>query len=164
MHMPRDVASLEAEIGLLLRNHPELADDEELRADVLEGETDLHGTLERLLDRLLDAEADEIAIKHRMSELEARKHRTVQRQSTLRALISRIMLLADLRKVKLTEKTLSFRAVPGKVEIYDETALPEELTRVRKEPDKTKIKEALSNGQFVPGAVLTNGSETLSVR
>jgi hypothetical protein len=48
--MKPDIEALKIQISLLLDRHPELVDDVDLRADMLEGNTDLHAIMERLLN------------------------------------------------------------------------------------------------------------------
>ena len=64
----------------------------------------------------------------------------------------------------VTAYKLSIGATQPAVVIFDETALPESCVRVKREPNKTEIRKMLSEGQSVPGAALSNGGETLTVR
>ena len=48
------------------------------------------------------------------------------------------------------------------IEIFDEAAIPEEYLRIKKEPDKTAITDAIKKGTVVPGAkVQTSQSVTI---
>jgi hypothetical protein len=49
------------------------------------------------------------------------------------------------------------------VQITDEDAIPDAYCRIKREPSKTLIKEALLDGEEVPGAVLDNGGETIRI-
>jgi hypothetical protein len=69
----------------------------------------------------------------------------------------------ELRKLEQADFTASIRAVPPRVEIDDETLLPDDLCKMVRQPDKAAIKEALAKGH-VAGARMTNGGETLSIR
>ena len=83
------------QIGLLMDRHPALAEDEDLRADMLEGSTDLHAIMERLLDE--EREADELveAAKERMDKIAARRAMFRLRQQSLRDVMMSIMQLAE---------------------------------------------------------------------
>ena len=59
---------------------------------------------------------------------------------------------------------LSIRAGQPRVIITDETLLPPDCVRIKREPDKIAIKERLSRGEPVPGATLSNSEETLAMR
>ena len=54
---PVEIAMLEQAIDALFAEYPELAEDSALRADVLEGETNLDDVLSRILEREREADA-----------------------------------------------------------------------------------------------------------
>lgn len=164
-HILMDVHMLEFEIERLRKEYPELAEDEQLRADTIEGETDAHTILDRIVSQILEAKTLEEAQAARLGELKARKEATARRQEAMRKLALRIMKAADLPRVKLAEKTLGITKGRESVEIYDETALP--LWAVTKkivhQADKALIKERLGLGVDVSGARLVVGDDTLRV-
>lgn len=164
-HILMDVHMLEFQIEQLRQEYPELADDEELRADTIEGATDLHGVLDRIVGKILEAKSMEEAQATRIGELRARKEATARRQEAMRKLALRIMKAAELPKVKLAEKTLGITKGRESVEIYDESALP--LWAVTKkivhQADKALIKERLGLGVEVAGARIVVGDDTLRV-
>lgn len=159
-----NVAEVKAQIGQLLLAYPELAEDEILRADMLEGETDLHAVLRELEQTRQTAATTETALKLYVEELRSRASRFERREQAMRALIFQLMQAAELLKVELPEATLSIRSGTAKTIITDEDRLPNEFVRIKREPDKIKIKAALSNGQTVPGATLSNVEPVLSIR
>ena len=67
-------------------------------------------------------------------------------------------------RIELPEATLSIRVGMPKVVVTDEAVLPDTLCRIKREPDKTKIKESLLAGNAVEGAVLSNAEHTLTIR
>lgn len=159
-----DVANLAAQIDDLFVAYPELAEDEQLRADMLEGETDLYAVLERLLG--VEREANSLigAIGTRISDLQARKSRAENRKDAMRGLMLRLLKAAGQRKAPLTEATISVTNGRDSVEITDEKAVPARFLKVVKTPDKTAIKAVLDAGKKVKGAAIKTGAETLSVR
>lgn len=159
-----DVANLAAEIDALFTAYPELAEDEQLRADMLEGETNLHAVLERLLGVEREANSLAAAISSRISDLQARKARAERRKEAMRGLMLKLMRAADLPRAGLTEATISVTKGRDSVEIVDEAALPARFLKVVKTPDKTAIAEVLKAGKKVKGAALKTGEPTLSVR
>ncbi len=163
---PLTVAALERQIEDLIASYPELAEDETLRADMISGSTDAEEILAKVVDRMMEAESMVEAIRKRVRDLEARGVAFDRRSDAMRALALRIMNAAQTRKVPLPEATLSIRAVPPAVMINDWTQIPPEFTVTKTEvkPDREKIRLALKEGREIPGAYLTNGSETLSVR
>lgn len=155
--------NLAHEIDNLMAAYPELADDEELRADMLEGETGLHDVLKRIVRARQFAKANGEAIKTVKADLDARKARYERKAEAMTALALRLMEHADLRKVELPEATLSVRAVPPSVVIDDESQLPADCFETRRVVSKTLIKAAMEGGA-VPGAHMTNGGTGLTVR
>ena len=159
-----DVANLAAEIDALFVAYPDLAEDEQLRADMLEGETNLHAVLERLLTVEREANSLMAAIKQRQDDLSARRQRAERRKDAMRGLMLRLLKAADLQKAPLTEATISVTKGRDSVEITDEALLPVSMMKVVSNPDKTAIKAAMDAGKAVPGAQLKTGEATLSVR
>lgn len=161
--MKYDIENLKVQISLLMDRHPELADDTDLRADMLEGSTDLHKIMERLLNE--EREADELieAVKERIEKLSARRSGFRARQTSLRDVMMNILQRADLRKIALPEATISITRRGPAVQLIDEALVPDAFCRFKREVSKTAIKEALTAGEEVPGAVLDNGSETLRI-
>jgi hypothetical protein len=82
----------------------------------------------------------------------------------MRNLMLRLLQAAHLKKLEMPEATLSVRLGVPRVVIVDETEIPDEFCRIKKEPDKTKIKAALSEFKPVPGATLSNAEDGLTVR
>jgi hypothetical protein len=70
---------------------------------------------------------------------------------------------ASIRKAELPEATLSIRSGQQKVLIINEREIPDDFMRMRKEPDKTRIKAAMLANENVPGAVLSNGQPSLAI-
>jgi hypothetical protein len=160
-----DVQIIQDQIKQLLFTQPELelAEDEILRADMIEGETDAFEFLGKLVRLVGDAKTLELGIETYIAELRARKDRFERRQMTLRMLIFKVMEIAQLTKAELPEATLSVRQAPRKVIIVDEMEIPDEYLRIVSAPDKLKIKEALVNNQDVPGAMLSNAEPVLAI-
>jgi len=155
--------NLAREIDNLLASYPELADDEELRADMLEGETDLHNVLTRIVKTRQFAKANADAIKAMMADLDERKARYERKVEAMNSLAQRLIEHAELRKVELPIATISLRNVPPSVVIDDEDALPETCFETKRVLSRTLIKTALQEGD-VPGAHMSNGSTGLTVR
>jgi hypothetical protein len=78
-------------------------------------------------------------------------------------LMMRLLKAAGLLKVTLPEATVSIGKKAAAVEIVDEDALPDNVVRLVRTPDKTAIKAALAIGE-IPGARMGEVGETLTVR
>jgi hypothetical protein len=157
-------AYIQQQINNLLLNYPELAEDEILRADMIEAETDANEFLSQVVRAIGANKVLATGTKAYIDELSERKARIERRDEALRSVALKIMQTADLKKAELPEATLSIRNGTPKVVIIDETALPPDCVRTTVSPDKTAIKEKLSSGQAVPGAEMSNGEPTLSIR
>lgn len=150
---------------VLLVQYPELAEDERALVDTLDGISDLDTAIAAVMASREDDLALIEAIKARTSDLTARKSRIEARADAKKAAVLSAMVECGRRKIDLPEITLSVTPVKPSVVITDETLLPDDV----KEPQpakvsRTLIKAALDEGKEVPGAYLSNGGQTLSVR
>lgn len=162
--MRLDPNHVRQQIDNLLLQFPELLEDDVLRADMLEAETDLHDLIRMLERKRQEACSLAGAIASNIAELGVRQERFERREQAMRAAMFKLLQWADVRKLELPEATLSVRNGTQKVVITDETAIPEALMRVKREPDRIKIKEWLTTVIPVPGAYLSNAEPTLSIR
>jgi hypothetical protein len=159
-----DAAFVKAEVGKLLAEYPELETDEELRSDMIAGETDAHKIIARALEARQEAETLAGAIKAREVDLSARRSRYERKSDAMKSLIRNIMRAANLQKLTLPEATLSILAPRQTVGIEDLDAIPQGYYRTVKQADKEAIKQALAGGAEIPGAILVTGSSGLMIR
>ena len=164
MNIRFEMSDLKQAIDRMFLEYPELQDDETLRADMFEGETQFHSVLERIVDLSLDASSMSEAIKLRMNDLRDRKARFDFKEDCLRNLISNLMEVANLAKVILTSATLSVRNIAPSPIVIDETQLPENCIRIKREPDMKAIKEQTEQGIAVAGTAMGNGKQSLTIR
>lgn len=148
----------------LLAEFPELIDDGETLRDTLEGETDLPGVISEFIRNARRDEAMADGLGTLIKDEQERKSRIQARADKRRHIAQALMTAIELRKIEQPDFTASLRFVPPKVEISDEAALPDQFAKIIRTPDKIAIREALARGDAVPGAVLGNGSETLTIR
>jgi hypothetical protein len=159
------VNALRLQIEALLREYPELADDEFLRADMLDGETDLRDVLTILHRMIEDTKALREGTQPRIDDLMARSRRFQKRIDFGRDLIAKILETANLKKLELAEATFSLRkGYPQLVGDPDPNVLPDELVKIARTADRKKIKEALEQGQAVEGCSLSNAPPMLTIR
>lgn len=163
--MRLDPALIALQVSNLVLQHPELAEDAILRADMVEGETEAFDFLTLIVRAIEDAKALQAGTAERLEELKARKDRFGRRIEGLRELAFKIMQAADLAKAELPEATLSLRAGTQQlVGDADPKQLPDSLCKISRDLDRTKIKDALKTGQTVPGFELSNASPSLTIR
>jgi Siphovirus Gp157 len=163
MALHNDITYLKSLIEELKINHPELADDDDLRADVFEGETDLHSVLERLVSAAIEADTWAGAVKTRCDELMERQKRFSDKNDVIRNLILSIMERANLPKIQLVEATLSMRKIAPSPIVTDIDLLPDNCVKIERRADMAAIKAAIEVGEVL-GVVMSNGKTSLTIR
>lgn len=147
-------------VSLMLANE----DDEQLKLDTLEGETNLFELARTLLEGIEDDEGNVATIKEQIEQRRARQsaaeHRNEVRRNALKALLE----CAGLDKLTLPEATLSVRRVPPKPIVTDEAAVPDDFCMFTRKPDMTAIKAGVEFGAAVPGVSFDNGGTSLTIR
>lgn len=159
-----DIADFKARWAELLSSFPELDEDEDLRADALEGETDFHSIAARILRRKLDARVMASAIKERKQEIAERQARYERQEDGYTALLKSLLIAAGVDKLTLPDATVSITKPRVVVEITDETAIPQGFVEIKRVPKKAEIKKALEAGEEIPGAVLGLSDDGIMVR
>lgn len=160
----KEASIIRNQIEAMKAVHPELADDLELLADMVEGETDLHPVLVKLADFVLDAEGMAEAVKARKNEIGERQKRYERQGEIGRKAIQQLMEAAGQQKIVLPEATLSVTSAREKVEITDAEALPQGFFKTERKPLSKEILAALKAGQTIPGAELRIGEAGLTMR
>ncbi len=148
----------------LLERWPELANDEEVLADTLEGASDLPGVTAQIIRSALADELLSAGITGHIDQLRRRKQRLEERASRKRALALYAMQEGNLPRITQPDFSAHVGRSRSKVIITDEDALVLEYVRLKREPDKTAIGEALRKGDTVDGATLSNPEPTLTVK
>lgn len=159
-----DAQWIRGEISRLFEACPELAEDDDLRLDMIEGETGALEFISRALSQRLEAVTMEKAIAARMADMGERKARYGRKADVLKGLIQSVMQRADIHKLELPEATLSLTKPRASVEVLNVDDLPQGFFKVERKADKAAIKKSLEAGEAVPGAELAFGSPGLNVR
>ena len=163
-----DLAELKAEAlaaqALLANIADIIGDDDDARIDAVDGETNLHDVICRLVDRLATIDGLVEGISAQMAQAGDRRQRLKDQAEMIRTAIGAAMDQAGLRKVEAPLATVSVRKVPPKVLVTEEADLPAAYLKTKVSPDLKAIGEALKEGTDVTGATLSNGSETISIR
>ena len=141
-----------------------MAEDPQALVDTLEGETDLNEALLTVASQVEDYKAMAAATGERIAALQSRKSRLENSAETLRTIILQAMDNTGTDKVAGPEMTLSCRETKGQLVIDDEAAVPSEYFKPQDPKlDKKALKEAVEAGP-VPGAHLSNGGLSLTIR
>lgn len=145
------------------------ADDAELLAGMIEGETSLYELTAQVLDAI-DRDQEMIdGIAAREAELKDRKERIRYRQAGRKAKIEQALLIFGERKMELPEATLSLSKRAPKLLITDESAIPSQFWK-RGDPvlDKSgltaHLKALTDADDAVPGCALEPSPDTLTIR
>lgn len=152
------------QIANLFHLYPELRDDEDLRLDSIEAQTEANELFSSLLALMIDADMKAVGLSAYEKRFKERRQRLEHKVEKLRELVFKIMQFAEIHKVELPEATLSVRSGAQQVLITDESKLPDDLCKIERSPKKAEIKEALKSGKEVPGAELSNGAPSLAIR
>lgn len=159
-----DIAELKAHVANLFERFPEIAEDDDLRVGMLEGETNISVLVSRLVRKRNEAMSLANAGKEIRSDQSERISRFERQQKGYEALIKSVMLAADLPKIVLPEATVSITKPRTKVEILEVTDLPQGYFETERKPKTADIKAALERGEEIPGARLALGDDGLMVR
>jgi len=155
----------EAARSLLANIRDVIGDDDEMALTAVEGETGLKECISEAIDRISDLSSHCEALDIRIKELSERRSRFEAQSERIKTAVFVAMGQAGLRKLELFQATLSVRAVPPKAEIVDEALIPSKFWKANDPTlDKKAVLEALKAKEDVPGAALSNGGETLSIR
>lgn len=140
-------------------------EDSELFRDTIEGEIDLKGIIALAAEHnVIDAATVEgtTAIIDKLVE---RRQRIKKRIELRRVAILAAMQAGELRTVETPAGTITRKATPPSVLIIEEAAIPAEFWKPSDPTlDKKAVADALKAKREVPGAMMSNGGETLQVR
>jgi hypothetical protein len=139
-----ELARIAAELDVLCDN------DEQLFADMMEGETDVHAYVQKLHDSLAGDQERLAGIKARADDLTERKRRYEARAAATKAAIGKVLRVALLPKIELPEATYSVRDGKPTLSVVDVAAVPDEFLRHKPEPDKPKINEHYADAADLP--------------
>lgn len=138
--------------------------DAELVHDTLEGQTDVFELIDWALDKMADEDVMQEAIKNRIVSLKERCLASEGRIVRLRGVLEVLMAATGEKTARRPEATVTLGWRKPGIASVDESVLPDQFWRVKREVSKSSINEALAKGEVVPGVVLDNGCQVLTVR
>mgnify|MGYP000063484472 CR=1 FL=1 len=150
--------------GLLQTFANILVDDEQAAADMVEGETDLAAAIEMAVHRIASIDAMDTTLALMGERIAARRSRLNAQGDSLRTAITIALEATNTKRLELPFATVSRRVVPPKAQVITESEIPTQFWK-RPDPkvDMRALLAALKEGP-VPGAELSNGSETISIK
>jgi hypothetical protein len=160
---PQFLQQLRAAHASLIEAHPEIAEDDDFLADIIEGETDANAIMERLVIERREALANSEAMDKLANDYAQISDRWTMRAEARRKLMGLVLDATGLRKMSTPAGTVSMS--PGRVSLAlaDDFTPPQGYARTRIEPDKAAIKAALEAGEVMQGASLVTGKPIVKV-
>lgn len=140
-------------------------DDDEAFVDTLDGSTTVVDAARAAIRFIAESEANKAATDALAQRYAERAKVFADRISRTRDAIANFMAEIGEKKLALPEATLSLSAgTASLVGDADPATLPDDLVRVKREPDRAAIKAALEAGAVIPGLSLSNARPKLTVR
>lgn len=186
---PRDYLDpiKEAQAVVALRESiKELDGDEDLLADMIEGETSLFEVIDRVLERIREADVMIAGIDAVVKSLTARKTRNEEARKRDRTLLEQAMMIAGVETIRRPTATLTLSYRAPSLLVTEESEIPPKwwkpgeptldkagvLAALRQRAailaDEKMTPEdkaaALAEVPPVPGAELSNGAPSISIR
>lgn len=159
-----DIAEYKAHVHKLLETHPELAEDDELRTDMILGETEIDRIASRLVRIIGERKARAEGLTGYITELQERKERELRAVEGARDLLRSILQAGNIDKLSLPEATVSITKPRIKCIVDDVNELPQGFYVTERKAKSAEIKAELEAGRDVPGARLEIGPEGIMVR
>lgn len=125
-------------------------DDEQLFADMMVGETDIDHVVLRIHEQFARDGEMLVGIKERKAAIGERQARIERRMEAAKSLIGKVLRVGRLTKLELPEVTYSIREGKPSLKVVDPEAVPEDLCRVKREPDKAAINEIYAGQDALP--------------
>jgi hypothetical protein len=147
-----------------LEVHHETLEDPDLMLLLAEGETSLLETLDFMLEADLFDEGLLHGLKAQKDTLAVRLHRIEERRQSRRAILEQALLLMQRKSLERPIATLSLSDRPPTLIVEEEAQIPSRFFDLKPMLNRRLTKEALTSGEEVPGARLSNGSISLTVR
>lgn len=141
-------------------------DDPDALLDTLDGELDTSDAIGALIALRDAALAAATAAKARKEAWAAREKAAADHEQAVRRQITRLMEAIGERTIKHPLATLTMRAGKPELILTEDAAarLPDELVRVKREPDRAAIRAALEAGGELDGCALGNAAPSLTIR
>ena len=147
----------------------EIADDDDLAEDIVEGETNLKEIMARVLNQFKRDGELISGITERESALKIRKSRLKARQGRLKAMLGIALSITGRKSIELAEATVSQRKGVAKLVVKEESEVPSQYF-VKQDPklDVKGLTAALKalgeDDDPIPGVELEVGLPSVQIR
>lgn len=139
-------------------------DDLDAFWDTLDGETDVMDAVGQIIQGMIEADAALTSVQEIMDRYAQRQSAIRSRKEALQRTLKSICLMTGQTKIPHPLGTVSLREGSKSVHITDLDAIPSQLCKITKTPDKTAIKKQIEAGETIDGAEIVIGPQTISVR
>lgn len=105
-------------------------------------------------------------IDSQIKTLNARKKKMQGELDSFKDELREGMAQSGITRIESEDHGILFRldAPTKRIEVNDESSIPDKFFRIKKEIDKTAVKKALEIGDEVPGALLVEGKHRLTIK
>lgn len=148
----------------LLRSLADDGSDLDFTHDVVEGETGLFEAVQLALNEIDEGEVVMAGCAAMVKTLQDRMDRTKRRSEKLRGLIDQAFQMANVKSHKFPTATISQKAVPSKLIVLDESAIPSEFFKPQPPKLDMAALKAAAKDRRVEGAEMSNGGTTIQIR
>lgn len=139
--------------------------DEDFIRDSLEGETDFEGLVSAIVASIGEDEAHSEGLKSYGETLDARRKAFDDRAAFKRRLLVTALEISGRPTIACDAGTVSLRPTPLSASIGEEADIPSEFWKAQPPKlDRKAVLAALKEGRDVPGAALSNGGMTISIK
>jgi hypothetical protein len=139
-------------------------DDDQLRVDMLEGQTNLYEFVGKLLVQIEEDEGIVNALAEQIDVRKGRQEAAKARIASRREMIMALMDIARVDKLVLPEATVSKRIAAPKAIVTDELAVPDAYCTFRRAPNIMQIRADFDATNPIPGVSFDNGGQSITVR
>lgn len=157
----------EVEAAKLLRAQLDdiCASDPDFLRDAIEGETNVRELIAKIAAEEGEDKAIISALETFAEGLAARKDRIKARVETRRALLATALEVAGLKSLETPTGTVAITKVAPKAITTEESEIPSRFWKAQPPKlDRKALADALKAGETIPGATLSNGSQTVTIR
>lgn len=147
-----------------LQAHSEALEDADLMLVLAEGQTSFLETIDAMLEADLNDDALLHGLKASKDTLAVRLHRLEERRASRRSILEQALFLLERKSLERPTATIVLSERSPSLVVEEEAQIPARFFELRPVLNRRLTKEALEAGDSVPGARLSNGMLTLTVR
>jgi hypothetical protein len=141
-----------------------MLDDPDLMMCIAEGETSLLEVIDLMLEADMYDDGLIDGLKRQKDTMSVRLHRLQERRESRRAILEQALLLLEQKTLERPTGTLSLAKRPPSLVVEEEAQIPARFFDLRPVLNRSALKDALTAGEDIAGARLTQGVLSLTLR